>query len=114
MDYAPILSIDEIQYRQLIWSQENFPEHLPHRAVLGVCEEAGELAHEQLKLEQGIRGDQETHILKAKDAVGDIVIYLMEFCNQKGWNFNEIVSDTWLEVAKRDWKNNPETGISEE
>ena len=47
--------------------------------LLGICEEAGELCHAQLKKEQGIRGTIEQHDAAMKDAVGDIMIYAINY-----------------------------------
>lgn len=85
------------------WSTRNFPNADPIDAVLGVAEEVGELCHAILKQRQGIRGTKEEHEAKAKDAVGDIVIFLLDVCNRRGWSFAEIVAETWAEVRKRDW-----------
>lgn len=86
-----------------VWSTRNFPNADPVDAVLGVAEEVGELCHAILKQRQGIRGTSEEHEAKAKDAVGDIVIFLLDVCNRRGWSFAEIVAETWAEVRKRDW-----------
>jgi NTP pyrophosphatase (non-canonical NTP hydrolase) len=101
----------EIQLENAIWVAKNFGEKKnPERALLGVVEEVGELAHSQLKMMQGIRGTKEEHIANAKDAVGDIVIYLMDYCNGMGFDFHTCVEETWLHVSRRDWTKNKEHG----
>lgn len=45
--------------------------------VLGCVEEIGELTHAHLKESQGIRGTKEQHEENAKDAIGDLTIYLL-------------------------------------
>lgn len=45
--------------------------------VLGCVEELGELAHAHLKKSQSIRGTAEEHDANAKDAIGDLSVYLM-------------------------------------
>ena len=47
------------------------------------------------------------NIVKAKDSVGDIFIYLCDVCFRNGWDLGEIVSATWDEVKNRDWRTNP-------
>ncbi len=47
---------------------------------------------------------------KAKDSVGDIIIYLSDYCNQMGFDLDKIVRETWERVKKRDWRANPKTG----
>ena len=105
----PWTTLDELQEDVCRWTCHNFPKAPPHQPLLGIVEEVGELSHAHLKLEQGIRTD-ENHVLKAKDAVGDIIIYLLHYCNIHGWNLNEILQDTWASVRKRDWPKHPKTG----
>lgn len=106
----PKLDLVKLQTEVHAWEIENFGEQPTHRMVLGACEEVGELAHAQLKIEQAIRGTVEEHDAKAKDAIGDAVIFLLNLCSTRGWSFEQIVRETWAEVSQRDWKANPETG----
>lgn len=73
--------------------------------TLGVNEEAGELTHSVLKRAQGIRGDEDGVGPEAEmDAVGDIVVYLADFCYRRGYNLEECVDRAWNdEVADREW-----------
>ena len=98
------MNLKEIQKEQDEWSKRNFDNKKPYQPILGAAEEVGELAHAFLKMEQGIRGTKEEHHSKMKDAVGDCCIFLMDLCNQMGWDFEAIISETWTEVKKRDWK----------
>lgn len=95
------------------WQDYNFGPQAPYRQLLGVAEEFGELCHAQLKLEQGIRGTPEEHKAAAKDAVGDILIFLSNYCTGQGFDLQQIAEDTWAEISKRDWKKFPKNGISE-
>ena len=61
------------------WQKYNFGDQDNDRILLGICEEIGELCHAQLKGEQGIRGTAEEHNAAMKDAVGDIMIYLLNY-----------------------------------
>ena len=151
------------------WVAKNFPPYdyeVPgNDSVLGCIEELGELAHAHLKSKQGIRGSQDEHDAAAKDAIGDLIVYLLgvisarhvtvglprtgavtnstdqaifamsyhvgilslyaehpqmvssnhdlyvnsiikhaeEYCDARGWNFEEIVQSTWDHVKQRDW-----------
>ena len=67
----------------------------------------GELAHAHLKQEQGIRS-HEDHDTNAKDAVGDVIIYLADYCTLRGWSLQRIVEDTWEAVSRRDWTKDPD------
>lgn len=93
-----------MQREQDEWSKRNFDNKKPYQPILGAAEEVGELAHAYLKMEQGIRGTREEHLDAMKDAIGDCVVFLADICNQMGWDFDRIVSDTWDHVKKRDWK----------
>lgn len=103
------LNFELLQHEVGVWSKKNFGENPALWKFLGVVEEVGELAHAELKSMQGIRTNED-HEAKGKDAVGDILVYLSDFCNRKGWDMQEIIETTWAEVSKRDWKNDPEKG----
>lgn len=97
-----------------IWADENFGKGPWQQPVMGISEEVGELNHALLKQWQGIRGTYEEHEESAKDAVGDIAIYIMNLCHRRGWDFEGIVETTWEKVGKRDWKKDKESGGSGE
>lgn len=78
--------------------------------LLGIQEEVGELSHAHLKESQGIRGSAEKHQAAARDAVGDIMVYLAGYCHARGWSLQECLEKAWGEVSKRDWAKNPHTG----
>lgn len=105
-----------------VWARENFGdgddvlESISNRSdpgadigalftVLGANEEIGELSHSVLKRAQGIRLDDEDVGPEAeKDAVGDIIIYLSDFCFRRGYDLEECVRMAWDgEVAHREW-----------
>lgn len=109
-------TLSEIQKAHKEWAARNFkdvPPVLERRALhcaLGVCEEAGELAHAVLKADQQIRGDVETHKAAARDAVGDVCLYLMDLCNLMGWELEEVIREVAREVHRRDWNAEREEG----
>ena len=98
------MNLSQIQREQGEWSSKNFENKKTYQPILGATEEIGELAHAYLKMEQGIRGTRQEHEHAMKDAVGDCCIFLMDFCNQMGWDFADIIDNTWTHVKKRDWK----------
>ena len=104
------LGLNELQETMKPWVKHNFGDRPSHQPLLGVAEEVGELCHAHLKQEQGIRvnEDQEN---AGRDAVGDILIYLADYCNDRKWDMEEILFLTWEHVSKRDWKANPATGV---
>lgn len=93
------------------WTNRNFgPSYgSGYRPLLGAIEELGELAHAHLKTEQNIRINED-HIHNKKDAIGDIIIYLTDYCNGQGFSLEEILETTWNEVKQRDWNKNKEVG----
>lgn len=109
------------------WALKNFGPQPIHRPVMGVSEEVGELAeaalsllkvvaasgrlsHAQLKKEQGIRGGEEKYLAAAENAVGDIIIYLCDYCSKAKLSIAGAIQKTWNEVKQRDWRKNPVTG----
>lgn len=95
------------------WNRRNFPVKSTYQPLLGLVEEVGELSHAHLKHEQRIRGAVSEHIKAKQDAVGDIVIYLVDYCNQNGLDFSYCVATAWNEVRQRDWVKFPKNGRSE-
>lgn len=63
-----------------VWVEHNFPDrHIPDpgESIQGCIEELGELTHAVLKRAQSIRGTADEHIENARDAVGDLSVYLL-------------------------------------
>lgn len=88
------------------WETRNFGAGtLAHRA-LGVCEEAGELAHAILKHEQGIRGmgDRDAMREAAGDAIADVTIYAINLATALRLDFGTLVRGVAEQVMGRDWK----------
>jgi NTP pyrophosphatase (non-canonical NTP hydrolase) len=93
------------------WVAHNFPDQKSYEPLLGLVEEVGELSHAHLKFEQGIRGMDDMNVMLAKiDAVGDIFIYLMSYCNANYIDLEVAIEDTWTRVKNRDWQADPEKG----
>ncbi|HEY4388472.1 MAG TPA: hypothetical protein VGN34_28815 [Ktedonobacteraceae bacterium] len=105
-----LLRVQQHEMRE--WRSKNFPGHTWEEQFIGVVEEVGELGHHLLKQKQGIRGTHSEHELGAKDAVGDIVIYLMGLCEARGWDLQDILEDTVSSVLKRDWQKDPQAGVT--
>lgn len=104
------MKLSKLQKVAFKWQKRNFPDSTWAAVYMGVVEELGELSHALLKQEQGIRGTRDELEAKAKDAVGDMVIYLLNLCSLRGWDFQEILDDTWQQVSKRDWTKNRSDG----
>ncbi len=107
------LTFHDLQSQVERWSLHNFDDQPAYRCLLGAVEELGELCHAHLKSEQGIRGSKDSHQEAAKDAIGDIIIYLADYSAREGFDLQEIIEETWALVTKRDWKVNPGKGSVE-
>lgn len=107
------MTFRELQQQVGAWSRHNFPNNKPHHPLLGVSEECGELCHAHLKMEQGIRGTAEEHLEAKADAVGDILIYLADYCERNDLLMEYCVSVAWNQVKDRDWQRFPKNGRSE-
>lgn len=104
------LTFKQLQDENAEWQARNFPNSDPYYPLLGIMEEAGELAHHHLKQLQGIRGTDEEHIEGKRDAIGDITVYLSNYCTLNGLDFQSIVEEVWAEVRQRDWQANKMNG----
>ena len=93
------------------WRERNFPARgleLERDSMAGVAEEVGELHHWWLKHKQGIRNvSKEIRDREMRDAVGDIIIYLMGVCDANEWQVQDVLEETVNKVVQRDWKHNP-------
>ena len=96
--------------------------------MLRLAGDVGQIAHHILKIEQGIRDRQikrseqrfnelkkestEELIAKEKDSIGDIQVFLLNFCSGRNYNGMDLLNETWKEVKKRDWKLFPKNGLT--
>lgn len=112
---ASLITISYLQKSLMGWLDHNFPKAGSSMQFLGVVEEVGELAHHILKGEQGIRGesDREANLERIRDDVGDIFIFLANFCNRQGISMEKCVLGAYSEVMKRDWIKFPVNGVTE-
>lgn len=67
------------------------------------------MAHAHLGAEQGIRANED-HLENAKDALGDVFIYMCNYCNVNGIDSQEAIEKTWGKVKQRDWTKNKISG----
>lgn len=107
------LDLDDLQAEIFSWQTKNFGDQPAHRSFFGVVEEVGELSHAILKHEQAIRGTPEEHVAAAKDAIGDAMIFLLNYCSAHGYSLAKILRETWAEVSQRDWIKFPGNGLTE-
>ena len=62
------------------WQCHNFPLSKPYQSLLGIIEEFGELITAKL-------GNSKVGVV---DAIGDILVYMMDYCQKQEWNLSEI------------------------
>lgn len=127
-EYHPLLGvieeIGELTYCYLLLRKKISP----YDNILRETSHVGQLAHRFLKNEQGIRGDenkQEEKLAKMrlfspfqlieeeKDCIADIMIFLLNYCQARGYSAEELLRETWDHVKRRDWKQFPKNGVSE-
>lgn len=96
-------TLDRLQAELAPWVEHNFPDREPWQPLMGALEELGELAHAHLKSHQGIRGTAAEHDAAKRDAVGDAVVFLADYCNAHGYSLRECVEGAWEIASKRDW-----------
>lgn len=87
------------------WSKKQFGPHhqTGYRNLLGLSEEVGELCHAHLKGEQGIRHTPDQIIALKKDAIGDIVVFLSNYCDSQGFDIEECALNAWHVIKDRDY-----------
>lgn len=111
-------SLEQLQKEVGDWSLANFGNQTSMvtgtplgslAPLLGATEELGELCHCVLKHHQGIRGfGDDTKYQEARDdAIGDLGIYLLDFCAREGVSLAEVINRTWDKVCQRNWVANP-------
>lgn len=84
--------LKKIQKEVKEWTDYNFPNQKPYQPLLGMLEELGELSHALLKGEQMIRGSRAENLEKEKDAIGDFVVFSLNYCNCMEWDATNLSS----------------------
>ena len=97
------MDLEHLEAEHRVWHSENFGLHQPAwPSLLGVSEEVGELCHAFLKRHEGLRSEED-HDAAIRDAIGDIVIYLLGFCKREEISFSECLEETWERVKQRNY-----------
>lgn len=92
------------------WQEDNKNKQERLDIILKAYEAGSRIAHHTLKLEQGIRGSKEEHESAAKDAVGDLIIFLTDYANRKNIDLQTTIEEVWGKVKQRDWTKNKKDG----
>jgi NTP pyrophosphatase (non-canonical NTP hydrolase) len=126
------MELDKLQEEVAQWAAQNFPTRNTNKRLIGMTEEIGEFAFQKLeellpfihmvrqlgrvahhhnKQLDGIRGSYEFHDEKIQDALGDIFLFMTDYCELKEWKIADVIQKTWNEVKQRDWIENPLSGM---
>jgi NTP pyrophosphatase (non-canonical NTP hydrolase) len=94
-----------LQGRLAAWQSRNFGACDARDQTLGVCEEAGELAHAVLKAHQRIRGyeDQDKLLAAVSDALGDLMVFATQVATHFRLDLWTVYVLTAEHVMRRDW-----------
>ena len=93
-----IVNLVKMQDEQIAWSLRNFGQQPPHRPMLGIVEELCELEEALLMGEDHIGGVEE-YKKDVLDAVGDVGIYMLDYCGKRGWSMDAL----WQARACPEW-----------
>ena len=100
-----IPALDALQDRFDEWSRRNFGELPDTFHITKLFEEAGEAAHAVVRLyhqEQGKKVNPKSEEM-LRDALGDVMVVLMNLANNHGWSLSEIIQEVADEVLARDY-----------
>ena len=111
IDNSKKLNLVELQELVTEWRKHNFPAANTDSQLKGVVEELGELVHADLKESQNIRKMDYTKL--EMDGAGDMIIFLLNYCDMKGFTLEAAIKLAWEEASKRDWIKYPKNGVNE-
>jgi NTP pyrophosphatase (non-canonical NTP hydrolase) len=77
--------LNAMQESQLVWAKENFGVQTPIQMMMGILGELGELSDHYVNREDSALIDD----------IGDVGVYLMNYCNLKGW----LISDLFMRAT---------------
>ena len=91
----------------VVWAAHNFPHDTTELTVLGLVEEAGEVARAVLKRRQNIRGTYPEWTDEIKKECADVFIKLCHVAGVEGFSLANAIVNRWAEVSQRDFIANP-------
>lgn len=97
-----LVNLDAVQADQIEWSTRNFGQQPPHRPMLGIIEEMCELEEAQMLAGDIGKEAADSVTLSSDaelDAIGDIAIYMLDYCGKRGWRMQEL----WDARAYPEW-----------
>jgi NTP pyrophosphatase (non-canonical NTP hydrolase) len=100
------MRLKQLQQEHNAWKRLQLGAHRIDTSLMGLMEETGELAGAIRKERQGI-DDQAKLIQKQRSGIADITMCLVDICNVRGWDYEEIVANKWAVVKERDYRAGP-------
>ncbi len=88
-----VKELQQLQTEQAEWSDRNFGiDRDPSQSLLGMTEELGELGDALNSAFSCMGGDRSIDLIwkDIKDAIADLVIFSLDYCNLKGWNMADV------------------------
>lgn len=98
------IDLSDLQTDLHKWQLERFPDTGADESLIGAMEELGELAHATLKGKQGLEGERfSTGPEAEKDAIGDCIVFLMQYASSRGYDIEECIESAAAEALDRDY-----------
>lgn len=101
-----IFEIDVWQHQQFRWRNGNSKLV----AIGGLAEEVGEVARCAVKMDQGIRGDEDYWYKELRKEIGDVFIKLVDVCCEYNIQIIPAIHDRIVSILERDWNIDPQNG----
>ena len=95
-------TLSQIQKELEVWTNYNFGQQDSSIPIMGMIEELGELTHATLKQIQGIR--KKNYLEAKKDAVADLVIYLLNYFNSKQVDISKVGNILYYYKASNEYE----------
>ncbi len=97
--------LDQLQARFKVWGLDNFGPLPDEFHITKLTEEVGEAAHAVVRLYHQAQGKKvnKNSEVNLRDALGDIMIILMNLANNHDWSLEEVFRETADEVLARDY-----------
>lgn len=94
-------TFETIQTEMVSWQEHNFPGRPGWIPLMGMVEEIGELVEASLV-------HDEKEVL---DAIGDVCIYLADYCNERQFNMSELWIELHKTITSYHWKSSWQVGL---
>ena len=86
------MNLKQLQSEHNEWAERNFGAHEAWQPLVGMIEELGELAEAR----------REGNVPKILDAIGDVMIFMCDFCSCVSFDFDELVAGKRTKIFNDD------------